>query len=92
LPGASAAWRYHALWIDPTNSKRLINGNDGGANDSIDGGDTWSSVYNQPTAQFYHVITDNRFPYNMYGAQQDNSTVAIASASAEGSIDRPDWL
>ncbi len=81
----------HALWIDPTNPKRLINGNDGGATISIDGGDTWSSVYNQPTAQFYHVITDNRFPYYIYGAQQDNTTVAIASASAEGSIDRPDW-
>ena len=81
----------HALWIDPTNPKRLINGNDGGATISVDGGDTWSTVYNQPTAQFYHVITDNRFPYYIYGAQQDNSTVAIASASANGAIDRPDW-
>ena len=53
--------------------------------------DTWSTVYNQPTAQFYHVITDNRFPYYIYGAQQDNSTVAIASASTDGAIDRPDW-
>jgi photosystem II stability/assembly factor-like uncharacterized protein len=81
----------HGLWIDPTNPKRLINGNDGGATISIDGGETWSSVDNQPTAQFYHVTTDNRFPYYIYGAQQDNSTVAIASASAEGAIDRPDW-
>lgn len=81
----------HALWIDPTNPKRLMNGNDGGATISTNGGDSWSSVYNQPTAQFYHVTTDNRFPYYIYGAQQDNSTVAIASASAEGSIDRPDW-
>jgi len=81
----------HALWIDPTNPKRLINGNDGGATVSTDRGDTWTSVYNQPTAQFYHVTTDNRFPYYMYGAQQDNSTVAVASASAEGAIDRPDW-
>jgi photosystem II stability/assembly factor-like uncharacterized protein len=81
----------HALWIDPTNPKRLMNGNDGGATISIDGGDTWSTVYNQPTAQFYHVITDNRFPYYIYGAQQDNSTVAIASASTDGAIDRPDW-
>jgi photosystem II stability/assembly factor-like uncharacterized protein len=81
----------HGLWIDPTNPKRLINGNDGGATISIDGGETWSSIYNQPTAQFYHVTTDNRFPYYIYGAQQDNSTVAIASASAEGAIDRPDW-
>ncbi len=81
----------HGLWIDPTNPKRIINGNDGGATISINGGATWSSEYNQPTAQFYHVTTDNRFPYYIYGAQQDNSTVGIASASPDGSIDRPDW-
>jgi photosystem II stability/assembly factor-like uncharacterized protein len=81
----------HALWIDPTNPKRLMNGNDGGATISTNGGESWSTVYNQPTAQFYHVTTDNQFPYYMYGAQQDNSTVAIASASANGAIDRPDW-
>ena len=81
----------HALWIDPNNPKRLINGNDGGATVSVDGGETWTSQYNQPTAQFYHVTTDNRFPYYIYGAQQDNSTVAIASASPDGAIDRPDW-
>ena len=81
----------HALWIDPVDPKRLINGNDGGATISIDGGDTWSTIYNQPTAQFYHVTTDNRFPYYIYGAQQDNSTVAIASAGVNGSIDRPEW-
>jgi photosystem II stability/assembly factor-like uncharacterized protein len=81
----------HALWIDPNNPKRLINGNDGGATVSIDGGETWTTLYNQPTAQFYHVTTDNRFPYYIYGAQQDNSTVGIASASPEGAIDRPDW-
>ncbi len=81
----------HALWIDPSNPKRLINGNDGGATVSIDAGATWTSLYNQPTAQFYHVATDNRFPYYIYGAQQDNSTVGIASASSEGAIDRPNW-
>jgi photosystem II stability/assembly factor-like uncharacterized protein len=81
----------HGLWIDPTNPKRLINGNDGGATISTDNGQSWSSIYNQPTAQFYHVTTDNRFPYYMYGAQQDNSTVGIASASVEGGIDRTDW-
>ena len=81
----------HALWIDPTNPKRLINGNDGGATISTNGGESWTSLYNQPTAQFYHVTTDNRFPYYIYGAQQDNTTVGIASASADGSIDRPDW-
>lgn len=82
---------HHALWIDPTNPSRMINGNDGGATISVDDGETWSSVDNQPTAQFYHVITDNRFPYYIYGAQQDNTTVAIASRSDEGYIGRQDW-
>ena len=81
----------HGLWIDPTNPKRMINGNDGGATVSTNGGESWTTQYNQPTAQFYHVTTDDRFPYYIYGAQQDNSTVAIASASADGSIDRTDW-
>ena len=81
----------HALWIDPTNPKRMINGNDGGATVSINGGDSWSTIYNQPTAQFYHVAADTQIPYFVYGAQQDNSTVAIASASPTGSIDRADW-
>jgi len=81
----------HGLWIDPTNPQRLINGNDGGATVSTNSGASWTTQYNQPTAQFYHVSTDNRFPYFMYGAQQDNSTVAIASASPNGAIDRPDW-
>jgi photosystem II stability/assembly factor-like uncharacterized protein len=81
----------HGLWIDPTNPRRLINGNDGGATISTDGAQSWTTEYNQPTAQFYHVTTDNRFPYYIYGAQQDNSTVGIASASPGGSIDRADW-
>ncbi|HKD45300.1 MAG TPA: glycosyl hydrolase [Candidatus Angelobacter sp.] len=82
---------HHALWIDPDNSQHLINGNDGGATVSLDGGTTWSSEYNQPTAQFYHVITDNRWPYYIYGAQQDNTTVAIKSYDDEGVIGRQDW-
>ena len=81
----------HGLWIDPTNPKRLINGNDGGATISTNGGDSWSSIYTQPTAQFYHVTTDNRFPYYIYGAQQDNSTVGISSTGLDGAIDRTDW-
>lgn len=81
----------HALWIDPTDPNRMINGNDGGATISTNHGDSWSSVYNQPTAQFYHVTADNRFPYYIYGAQQDNSTIAIASAGLDGTIDRSDW-
>ena len=82
---------HHGLWIDPTNPQRMINGNDGGATITVDGGKTWTLQYNQPTAQFYHVAVDNRFPYYVYGAQQDNTTVAIASRSDHGFIDRPDW-
>ena len=81
----------HALWIDPNDPKRIINGNDGGATISTDHGETWTTLYSQPTAQFYHVTTDNRFPYYIYGAQQDNSTVGIASAGLDGIIDRSDW-
>ncbi|MEP6690884.1 MAG: glycosyl hydrolase [Gemmatimonadaceae bacterium] len=81
----------HTLWIDPADPKRMIEGNDGGATVSMDGGETWSSIYNQPTAQFYHVTTDNQFPYRIYGAQQDNSTVSIASRSDDGSIGRGDF-
>ena len=81
----------HALWIDPDNTQRMIQGDDGGATVTLDGGRHWTQPYNQPTAQFYHVTTDNRFPYYVYGAQQDNSTIAIASRSDSGRIDRPDW-
>jgi photosystem II stability/assembly factor-like uncharacterized protein len=81
----------HGFWIDSGDPKRMIEGNDGGATVSTDGGLTWSSLDNQPTAQFYHVAADNRFRYYIYGAQQDNSTVAIASSSDEGAISRSDW-
>jgi len=81
----------HDLWIDPENPKRMINGNDGGANVSYNGGVSWTAQDNQPTAQFYHVIPDNQFPYWVYGAQQDNSTVRIASRTSGGGIDKPDW-
>ncbi|MGI9103560.1 MAG: VPS10 domain-containing protein [Terriglobales bacterium] len=83
---------HHGLWIDPKNPRSLINGNDGGADISLDGGQTWSTQYNQPTAQFYHVITDSQFPYIVYGAQQDNSSVAIQSYSDDGVIGRWNWL
>ncbi|HEY2782790.1 MAG TPA: hypothetical protein VGI90_18550 [Steroidobacteraceae bacterium] len=82
---------HHALWIDPNNSNSLINANDGGASISLDGGNTWSTQDNQPTGQFYHVATDNRFPYYIYGAQQDNSNLAVASFSDEGVIGPRDW-
>ena len=81
----------HGLWIDPMDTNRMIAVNDGGATISVDGGKSWTREDNQPTAQFYHVITDNRFPYYVYGSQQDNSTVAIASMSDDGSIGREDW-
>jgi len=81
----------HDLWIDPKNPDRMINGNDGGANVSYNGGLSWTDQDNQPTAQFYHVITDDQFPYWVYGAQQDNSTVRIASRTSGAGIDKPDW-
>lgn len=81
----------HDLWIDPQNPDRMINSNDGGANVSNNGGLSWTGQDNQPTAQFYHVIADNQFPYWVYGAQQDNSTVRIASRTSGGGIDKPDW-
>ncbi|MDJ0974378.1 MAG: glycosyl hydrolase [Planctomycetota bacterium] len=71
----------HALWIDPDDNQRMVEGNDGGANVSEDGGRTWSRQDNQPTAQFYRVTTDNRFPYRVLGSQQDNTTLSIAHTS-----------
>ena len=82
---------HHGFWIDPKNPDRLANANDGGASVSIDGGKTWTTLDNQPTAQFYHVSVDNAFPYHIYGAQQDNSNVCIASRSDEGVIGRQNW-
>lgn len=81
----------HHLWIDPHNNQRMINSNDGGANVSNNGGRSWSTQQNQNTAQFYRVITDNLVPYNVYGGQQDNSTVAIASRTNDSGIDWKDW-
>jgi photosystem II stability/assembly factor-like uncharacterized protein len=75
---------HHGLWIDPTNPQRMINGDDGGATISIDGGKNWTPQLNQPTAQFYHVVTDNRFPYYVFGAQQDNTALAAPSWSDSG--------
>ena len=81
----------HDLWLDPDDPDRMIESNDGGANVSFNGGRTWSSLMNQPTAQFYRVITDDRYPYWIYGAQQDNTTVAIASRGRGQGIDVTDW-
>jgi photosystem II stability/assembly factor-like uncharacterized protein len=81
----------HDLWIARDNPQRMIEGNDGGATITSDGGRTWSTVMNQPTAQFYRVALDNDFPYHIYGAQQDNSTVRTASRTAGGGITESDW-
>lgn len=80
----------HDLWIAPDNSQRMINANDGGANVSNDGGRNWTEQ-DQPTAQFYRVAVDNDFPYNIYGAQQDNSTVKIPSRTNDFAITERDW-
>jgi photosystem II stability/assembly factor-like uncharacterized protein len=82
---------HHDLWIAPENNRRMIIGDDGGAQVTVDGGNNWSTYHNQPTAQFYRVTTDNHFPFRIYGAQQDNSTVRILHRSEEGSIGRYDW-
>ncbi len=91
IKGAPGGDDYHALWIDPANPQRMIFGSDQGAGVSVDGGRTWSSWYNQPTAQFYHVAVDNEFPYHVYGAQQDSGSVFIISRSNDGSITFRDW-
>ena len=81
----------HDLWIAPNDAKRMIEGNDGGANVSVNGAESWTEQ-DQPTAQFYRVALDNDFPYNIYGAQQDNSTVRIASRSDSFAITTRDWF
>ncbi|HXM58257.1 MAG TPA: glycosyl hydrolase, partial [Candidatus Dormibacteraeota bacterium] len=80
----------HDLWFDPTDSRRLILGHDGGANVSYDGGASWSSCFNQPTAELYHVTTDTRDPYRVYAAQQDNTTISVPSHSDLGAITQVD--
>ena len=82
LKGDPTGDDFHALWIDPTDSARRILGSDQGAQVTLDGGKTWSSWYNQPTAQIYHVSTDNRFPYWVYGSQQDSGAVSLPSRAA----------
>jgi photosystem II stability/assembly factor-like uncharacterized protein/uncharacterized coiled-coil protein SlyX len=76
----------HDLWIDPHNPNRMVQGNDGGACVSFNGGITWSSIYNQLTAQIYRIDTDNRYPYRVYGTQQDNTSIAVPSATYSGAI------
>ncbi|MBO0838308.1 MAG: glycosyl hydrolase, partial [Actinobacteria bacterium] len=80
----------HDLWIDPKDSRRMILGDDGGGNVTLDGAESWSTLYNQPTAELYHVTTDTREPYRVYAAQQDNTTIAIESQSRYGAITQLD--
>ena len=82
---------HHDLWIAPEDNQRMIIADDGGAQVSYDGGSTWSTYLNQPTAQFYRVTTDNAFPYRIYVAQQDNSTIRIRHRSSGSSIGEKDW-
>jgi len=82
---------HHDLWISPHDGNRMVVANDGGGQVSYNGGESWSSYYKYATAQFYQVITDNQFPYRIYGAQQDNSTVGIYSRTAGSGITERDW-
>ncbi len=82
---------HHDLWISPEDPKRMIIGDDGGAQVSYDRGESWSTYMNQPTSQFYRVTTDNSFPYRIYAAQQDNSTIRINHRSSNGLITESDW-
>ena len=89
--GAPGGDDYHELWIDPADPRRMITATDQGAVVTVDGGAAWSSWYNQPTAQFYHVTTDDRFPYWIYGAQQDSGAAATPSRTDYAGIMERDW-
>ena len=89
--GAPGGDDYHTMWINPDNPKIMLLAVDQGAVITVNGGETWSSWYNQPTAQFYHVITDNRFPYWVYGGQQESGSAAVKSRGDNGAISFRDW-
>ena len=91
IKGAPGGDDYHTVWINPENPKIILLAADQGATVTVNGGETWSSWYNQPTAQFYHVITDNQFPYWVYGGQQESGSAGIASRSDWGEITFRDW-
>ncbi len=90
--GAPGGDDYHQIWVDPRNSSHLMLGVDQGATVSLDRGKTWTTWYNQPTAQLYHVTTDHAFPYTVYGAQQDSGAIAVHSRSDHGHVDTRDWF
>lgn len=89
--GAPGGDDYHRLWINPENPDIILLTSDQGAIITVNGGQTFSSWYNQPTAQFYHVSTDNQFPYNVYGGQQESGSVGIASRGNDGQVNFRDW-
>jgi len=89
--GAACVVHYHLVWIDPANSSHMALGSDQDTNVSLAVGGTWSTWYNQPTAQFYHVITDNRIPYWVYGGQQESGSVCISSRGNDGEITIREW-
>jgi photosystem II stability/assembly factor-like uncharacterized protein len=91
LKGAPGGDDYHQLWINPKDANRMVLSSDQGAVVSVDGGNTWSSWYNQPTAQIYHVAADNRFPYWLYGAQQDSGGVGVSTWSRQGLLSFRNW-
>ena len=91
IKGAPGGDDYHTIWINPDDPSIILLASDQGATISLNGGETWSSWYNQPTAQFYHVITDNRFPYWVYGGQQESGSVGTASRGDDGGINFRDW-
>jgi photosystem II stability/assembly factor-like uncharacterized protein len=91
IKGAPGGDDYHRIWINPTNPKIIAIGVDQGGIITVNGGETYSSWYNQATAQFYHVSTDNAFPYNVYGGQQESGSVGIASRSNDGNITFREW-
>jgi photosystem II stability/assembly factor-like uncharacterized protein len=91
IKGAPGGDDYHTVWINPDDPSIILLASDQGATISVNGGETWSSWYNQPTAQFYHVITDNRFPYWVYGGQQESGSVGASSRGDDGEITFRDW-
>jgi hypothetical protein len=91
IKGAPGGDDYHTVWINPENPDIIALGVDQGATISVNGGQTWSSWYNQPTAQFYHVVTDDQFPYWVYGGQQESGSIGTASRSDFGEITFRDW-
>jgi photosystem II stability/assembly factor-like uncharacterized protein len=91
IKGAPGGDDYHTIWINPENPRIIALAVDQGATISVNGGETWSSWYNQPTAQFFHVITDDRFPYWVYGGQQESGSAGIASRGDDGLITFRDW-